>query len=491
MLLTAVEQRRIGVSALTEYDAAVTTAQNYSVIFENILRVLPKTRNITFITGNSPNERFWRDEMNREAKAFGGRVSFTSLSDLPFAEIVKQVSELAPHTVIFWRGVQLDGTGGVHEGDAALKRLHAVAKGPIVAVNDVFFTPEITGGLMISVAELSRVAAATGVRILEGEKPASIKVPPIGTTTSKYNWREMQRWGISESTLPPGSEVHFRELSLWQQYPAQMLAIIAALMAQAALIGWLFYEHRRRHIAEVLARNSMAELTHMNRVATVGEFSASIAHEVNQPLTGIVTRASAGRRWLGGAKPDIEKARAAFDQIEAAGHRASEIIKNLRSIFKRDHPQDKSLVDVNKLVWTVLELVRVDLQKHRIDVEPRFDHRIPPVLVNEVQLEQVVLNLITNAIDSMRSAKLRVLSISTVLTDPDRVQVSIEDTGTGIDPANLDQIFKPMFTTKDNGMGMGLSICHSIIENHDGRISVAAGSKSGTIFHFELPTKAA
>jgi C4-dicarboxylate-specific signal transduction histidine kinase len=235
----------------------------------------------------------------------------------------------------------------------------------------------------------------------------------------------------------------------------------------------------------------MAELTRMNRVATVGEFSASIAHEVNQPLTGIMTRASAGRRWLGGAKPDIEKARAAFDQIEAAGHRASEIIKNLRSIFKRDHPQDKSLVDVNKLVWRVLELVRVDLQKHQIDLEPRFDHRIPPVLGNEVQLQQVVLNFITNAIDSMRSAKLRVLSISTVLTDPNRVQVSIEDTGTGIDPANLDQIFKAMFTTKDNGMGMGLSICHSIIENHDGRIWVSSGSKSGTIFHFELPTKAA
>ena len=341
MLLTAVEQRRIGVSTLTEYDTAVTTSQNYAVIFGNILRVLPDTRNITFITGNSPNEKFWRDEMDREAKAFGGPVSFTSFGDLPFAEILKQVSELPPHTVIFWRGVILDGAGGVYEGDAALKKLHAVAKGPIFAVNDVFFSREITGGLMVSVLELSRVAAATAVRILEGEKPANIKVPPIGPSASKYNWQEMQRWGISESRLPPGSEIQLSGTDRWEQYRAHILAIFAALLVQTGLIGWLIYEHRRRHLAEVLARNSMAELTHMNRVATAGELSASIAHEVNQPLTGIVTRASAARRWLAGERPDIDKARAALDQIEAAGHRASDIIKNVKSMFRKD-TQDKS-----------------------------------------------------------------------------------------------------------------------------------------------------
>ena len=161
--------------------------------------------------------------------------------------------------------------------------------------------------------------------------------------------------------------------------------------------------------------------------------------------------------------PDIEKARAAFDQIEAAGHRASDIIKNIRSMFRKD-TKEKSQVDINKLVWTVLELVRVDLQKHRIDLEPGFDHRIPPVLGNQVQLQQVILNLIMNAVDSMRSVQPRVLSITSRMNGPDRVQVSIEDTGIGISPANLGQIFKPMFTTKDHGMGMGLSICHSIIE---------------------------
>ena len=134
------------------------------------------------------------------------------------------------------------------------------------------------------------------------------------------------------------------------------------LLAQVALISWLIYEHRRRSRAEVLARNSMAELTHMNRVATAGELSASIAHEVNQPLTGIVARASAARRWLAAEKPDLDKVRAALGQIENAGHRASDIITNVKSMFKRD-TQDRAEIDINKLIWTVMGLVYIDLRR--------------------------------------------------------------------------------------------------------------------------------
>ncbi len=157
-------------------------------------------------------------------------------------------------------------------------------------------------------------------------------------------------------------------------------------------------------------------------------------------------------------------------------------------MFRKD-TQDKTQVDINKLIRTVLELVHIDLRKHHIDLDSRLDDQIPPVLGNQVQLQQVILNLIMNAIDSMRSVQPRVLSVKSKLNEHDSVQVSIEDTGIGIEPANLDQIFKPLFTTKDRGMGMGLSICRSIIEGHEGKIWVTAGNTGGTIFHFELPTK--
>jgi signal transduction histidine kinase len=139
------------------------------------------------------------------------------------------------------------------------------------------------------------------------------------------------------------------------------------------------------------------------------------------------------------------------------------------------------------LIWTVLGLVYIDLRKHQIDLESELDDQLAPVLGNQVQLQQVILNLIMNAVDSMKSVEPRVLSIRSRLNGHDCIQVSIEDTGMGIDATNLDQIFKPMFTTKAHGMGMGLSICHSIIASHDGRIWVKAGNKRGTIFHFELP----
>jgi C4-dicarboxylate-specific signal transduction histidine kinase len=193
----------------------------------------------------------------------------------------------------------------------------------------------------------------------------------------------MQRWGISESRLPPGSEIFFRDPTAWDQYRSQILAICAVLLLQGALISWLIYEHRRRSRAEVLARNSMSELSHMNRLATAGELSASIAHEVNQPLTGMVARVGAVRRWLAAEKPDMDKVRAALDQIETAGHRASNIISNVKSMFKRDTP-DRSEIDINKLIWTVMGLVYIDLRRHQIELKTELGDELPSVLGNPV-----------------------------------------------------------------------------------------------------------
>jgi C4-dicarboxylate-specific signal transduction histidine kinase len=260
------------------------------------------------------------------------------------------------------------------------------------------------------------------------------------------------------------------------------------MLLLVGLITWLIYEQRRRHTAEVFARDSISQLAHMNRVATVGELSASIAHEVNQPLTGIVARVSAARRWLAAEKPDLDKVRAALDQIETAGHRASNIITNVKSMFQRN-TQDRSEIDINKLIWTVMDLVYIDLRKHQIELKTELSDQLPPVLGNWIQLQQVILNVVMNAIDAMHSVQPRVLTMKTALNGRDGVHVSIADTGIGIDPANLDQIFKPLFTTKEHGMGMGLSICRSIVEDHNGRIWVSAGPERGSIFQLVLPMK--
>ena len=151
----------------------------------------------------------------------------------------------------------------------------------------------------------------------------------------------------------------------------------------------------------------------------------------------------------------------------------------------------RRLVDINKLVLSVLALVQIDLQKQKIELQTQLDDRISEVLGNQVQLQQVISNLVMNAIEAMSSSKTRVLRIKTELSQSNKVHVSIEDTGTGIKPSDVARVFKPMFTTKARGMGMGLSICQSIIENHGGRIWVSPGANGGSIFQFELPTTAA
>jgi signal transduction histidine kinase len=196
---------------------------------------------------------------------------------------------------------------------------------------------------------------------------------------------------------------------------------------------------------------------------------------------------NAAIRWLSRENPDIERARDALDQVVVAGHRADDVITNVRAMFGKD-TEERNPADLNKLLRTVLGLVYIDLRKHSIETQVNLSEQLPLVIGNEVQLQQVILNLVMNAIESMAlGAEPRVLSIKSESAEHNTVLVSVSDTGSGIGVANLNRIFKPMFTTKARGMGMGLSICKSIIESHHGQIWVSAGAPRGSVFHFELP----
>src|SRR5271168_4247448 len=233
---------------------------------------------------------------------------------------------------------------------------------------------------------------------------------------------------------------------------------------------------------------TMTELAHMNRVATAGVLSGSIAHAINQPLAAMVTNAGAALQWLSAKEPNLERVRASLDHIETAGLRASEIIKSLRGMFKKT--QGSHPIDINELISSVLTIVRYELQKQGVALRTQLNESLPALQGNRVELQQVVLNLVMNAIEAMQSVEPRMLSIRSCVNKPNFVHISIEDTGTGVDPSNEDHIFEPMFTTKEIGMGIGLSICRSIIESHNGHIWVAGAIERGSVFQFELPTDA-
>jgi signal transduction histidine kinase len=233
----------------------------------------------------------------------------------------------------------------------------------------------------------------------------------------------------------------------------------------------------------VLAQHREREV----RLMTGDAVSASIAHEIKQPLSAMTTNANAGLRWLDRAAPDLDQAKAALQRIVTNGHRAGAVIENIRAFFKRD-ARTRTSLDVNNLIREALALVRDDLQTHRIAVQADCNEWLPRIEGNQVQLQQVLVNLITNAIDSMATEDgERVLSLRSEVDDSGSVMVSVEDSGKGLEPSAIDRIFNPLFTTKAHGMGMGLPICRSIIEAHGGRLWVTDNLPRGAIFHFTVP----
>ncbi len=235
-------------------------------------------------------------------------------------------------------------------------------------------------------------------------------------------------------------------------------------------------------------RATQTELARVTSLTAAGQMAASMAHEIKQPLTAIVTGGSAGLHWLSKPTPDLEEVRAVLESIVSEGNRASEVIDGIRAMFKNDS-REKALLDVNEVIREVIALLHSELQDHQILVQAELTSELPPVLADRVQLQQVVANLVANAIEAMDTVtdRARTIRVRSVIGEPDGVLIMVEDSGLGIDPENVDRIFHPFFTTKSQGTGMGLSICRSIIEAHNGRLSLRSASDRGSIFQISLP----
>ncbi len=267
-----------------------------------------------------------------------------------------------------------------------------------------------------------------------------------------------------------------------EEFPLELSISPIASEGSVLFVGCL------RDMTDIYAlRQARAEVARVTQRMAMDEMSASIVHEINQPLAAIATNAQAGLRWLTRASPDIDEARAALGRVVADGRRATEVVAGIRMMFKSEGRPTTSH-DVNELIREVLTLVHGDVENQRVSVHTEFAQALPQVPANPVQLRQVLVNLVMNAVDAMSSVanRQRVLRLKTELHQPDCL-ISVEDSGSGIDPQNIQRIFDPFFTTKSHGMGMGLAICRSVVENHGGRLSVARNVPYGTIFQVMLP----
>jgi PAS domain S-box-containing protein len=243
-----------------------------------------------------------------------------------------------------------------------------------------------------------------------------------------------------------------------------------------------------RKRAEEGLRDAQMELAHVNRVATMGQLSASIAHEVNQPVAAVLINADVALHWLSGPTPDLDQTRQALGRIVKNGQRAGEIIGRIRALIKKVAPQ-KDRLDVNEAILEVIALTRSELVRSGVSLKAQLATDLPPVEGDRIQLQQVLLNLIVNAVEAMKSVSegARELWIDTGRDTSGGVLVAVRDTGPGVDAQTLDHLFDAFYTTKPSGMGMGLSICRSIIEAHGGRIWATPNLPQGAIFQFALP----
>jgi PAS domain S-box-containing protein len=240
--------------------------------------------------------------------------------------------------------------------------------------------------------------------------------------------------------------------------------------------------------AEEALRKANADLAHVTRVITMGELAASIAHEINQPLTAIVTNADACALWLTSEPPNLEEARAAVDCIAQDGTRASEVIRHIRAMFTKDTPE-RTTVQVNELIREVCALLQAGASRNQVELQTELANDLPPAMGDRVQLEQVIVNLALNGIEAMGAVtdRPRHLVIRSERQNPEELLVAVRDSGAGIDPKDFKRIFDAFFTTKAQGMGMGLSICRSIVEAHGGRLWASANGDYGATLQFTLP----
>ncbi len=407
--------------------------------------------------------------------------------ELPFVDILKDAAKLPPHSAILWHLMNVDAAGVSHEENELLNALASVASAPIFSYDGSFFEGALVGGPMFSVMESSAVTANVANRILSGERAGDIKTRPIEFAAPRFDWRQMQRFGISESNLPPGSTVYFREPTIWERYSWQIASVVAVLLIQAGLITVLLREHRRRKFAEVQARQRMAELAHVNRFSTAGELTASIAHEINQPLGAILTNAETADAILKSPSPDIAELKDIVKDILQDDRRASEVIRRMRSLLKKAPFELKNL-DFNDLVRETVEFLSSLAVGRKVELVSVITPDALPILGDRIQLQQVILNLVVNGIDAMKDTPTenRIISIRTSRVEK-FAELSVSDRGPGIPEDKLKEVFEPFFTSKAEGMGMGLSIARTIIEAHHGLIWAKNRDHGGASFRIRLP----
>ena len=449
--------------------------------------LVPNLQRVVLL-GDAWDDKDIHHNIKRELPAAAGGIEVIDLTGLALPEIRRRVAVLPERSAILYTPIFVDGAGNTYLPGDALASVAEVANQPIVVYGETEVSDGAVGGVVVRADLLGVDAAERVLRIIRGESASNIPLARAQFTTPMFDWGQLQRWRIGPERLPPGSEFRSRPESLWEQYQWHLSVAALAIVVQAALIAGFLRERRRRAGAEMEARHHLAEVAHLNRSAAVGVLSTSLGHELNQPLGAVLTNAEAAELLLNANPPDLEKVKAILADIRRDDQRAADVISRLRALMRKTEPEPQ-LIDVNDVVRVITDILRAEAASRGVMLNADLDTHPLPARADPIHLQQVVLNLALNGMDAMlsRPTGRRIMIVTTALADPATIRVTVSDSGTGIPLDKLKSIFEPFFTTKRQGMGLGLSIARTIIEQSGGRIWAENSPHGGATLSFTLP----
>jgi signal transduction histidine kinase len=474
----------------------VWSAPPFRPTMELALRLHPGTRRVMVVTGMGEFDTGLLAIAKRDFDEFENeKLEVVYLADLTIGELQQRLASLPKQTIVIHLSYSKDRAGVISTGPEIVSKVASASIVPVYGISRTYLSSGIVGGSLISFEDMGVRAAEIGTRILAGESPQNI-APQSVPTALLFDWRQMRRWGVSENSLPPGSIVLYKELSIWELYKWRIVGLLAFCVLQALLIAVLLIERRKRQRA-IIERERGAEelqktrndLAHVARLTAMGEMAASIAHEVNQPLAAIATYGDACVLLLSGDSPNVSKSLEAIDHIIKDSMRASEVVKRIRGLVKKTS-HERTPQDLNQIIMEMVAVTEADVLTRSIQLELNLAPDLPLVLGDCVELQQVVLNLMLNGIEAMSEVtdRARKLTITSSMNGGRQVVVTVRDSGVGLDSEHSKSIFDPFVTTKANGLGLGLSISRTILEVHGGRLWAEPSEGPGASFHFTLPT---
>ena len=453
------------------------------------LALQPGLKQVTVVAGSGEIDRSYRDLARAQFKAFEDRIAFEYLDGLPMARLEAAVSRLPSGSALFYVAISQDGADEKLVPVETLERLAAVANAPVYSWHEGTLGHGIVGGRLYSSISVAHHTARLALRVLLGERPEQIAVVQIDPYVTRFDARQLARWGLDESRLPAEASVLFRPRSVWDDYRPHVLSALGVIVVLAALCGTLLFEHRRRQRAEIEARRHLSTIADLDRRAAMGQLTASLAHEINQPLSAILRNAEAASMLLDAGAPSHEL-REIVDDIRSSDKRAAEIIRRMRTLMQK-HEFAEEPVELNDLVRETMDVVATDASSRSVHVRLLLDKPAAVLVTGDrIHLQQVLLNLVLNGFDAMADTPEdeRRLVVSTA-AENGHVNMAVRDAGPGIHGDVMPRLFDPFFTTKRDGMGMGLSVVRSIVEAHNGHIEARNNAGRGATLRVSLPVR--